>query len=94
MGNEAVDTCLLCWYFISYLTNVLKLQEKSKAVVVLQRAVKDFLKRKHALRRQTAALVLQRVWRGHAARKVARQHRLELALQQKLSAVLLLQVWE
>lgn len=63
-------------------------------MVVLQRAVKDFLQRRRTLRRQTAALVIQRVWRGHDARKLAKQRRLELALQQQLSAVLLLQVWE
>lgn len=67
-------------------------QEKSIAVLVLQRAVRTFLRRRQALRQQFAALGIQRVWRGHCARKTLKQLKLEKAMQKQIEAVKFLQV--
>ncbi|XP_052220933.1 abnormal spindle-like microcephaly-associated protein homolog [Dreissena polymorpha] len=70
----------------------LELKEKTNAVMVMQRAVRAFLKSRRQARQNAAALSIQKVWRGYKDRKLAKQLRMELAMQEQISAVKLLQV--
>ena len=61
-------------------------------MMVMQRAVRAFLKSRRQARQNAAALSIQKVWRGYKDRKLAKQLRMELAMQEQISAVKLLQV--
>ena len=67
-------------------------QIKNHAASVIQAAARRYLASKLLARQAISALCIQRVWRGHQGRQLARKLRLEKVYQAQIQAVRVLQV--
>ena len=67
-------------------------QIKNQAASVIQAAVRKYLASRRLARQALSALCIQRVWRGHQGRQLARKLRLEKVYQAEIQAVRVLQV--
>ncbi|KAL4219252.1 hypothetical protein ACF0H5_021834 [Mactra antiquata] len=68
-----------------------ELKEKSRVIIVLQRAVRSFLGRRREIRRQNAAITLQKYWRGHRAKKIVERLRQDKIMKKQQDAVRIVQ---
>ena len=67
-------------------------QIKNHAASVIQAAARRYLALRRLARQALSALCIQRVWRGHQGRQLARKLRLEKVYQAEIQAVGILQV--
>ena len=61
-------------------------------MIVLQRAVHAYLERRRLVRKDAAARLIQRMWRGHQGRQEAARRRYARDMQQHEAAAVRLQV--
>ncbi|UYV80367.1 ASPM, partial [Cordylochernes scorpioides] len=57
------------------------LQAKTLAAIIIQRRVRQFLERRREQRRQAAALILQKIWRGYCVRRFLKQQKASITIQ-------------